>query len=187
MGKRLFVSVDLDGLADAIADVQAPFADADGIRLTDPTQTHVTLQFLGDTDADRVDAVVDAIETAVAASGVEPFEAEFGGLGVFPSLEYISVIWVGVRAGADPLRTLHEAVEAETTAMGFEADEHDFTPHATIARMDHAADKDLVQRQVSEGDPDVGTLHVSDVRLTESVLGPDGPTYETVAAVSLPR
>jgi 2'-5' RNA ligase len=90
--KRLFVSVDLDGLADAVRAVQQPLAEADGLGLTDPEQVHVTLKFLGDTDPDRIPTVVDELDAAVDDSGVDPFTAEFGGLGVFPSLDYISVV-----------------------------------------------------------------------------------------------
>ena len=187
MGTRLFVSVDLDGLAAAVEAVQEHFADASGLRLTDPAQTHVTLKFLGDTDPARVDALVDELAGAVADSGVDPFEARFGGLGVFPSLEYISVVWVGVREGRGDaeLTALHEAIEERTVAMGFDPEDHDFTPHATIARLDHAGGKELVQSVVTERDPDVGTLDVTAVRLTESVLTDEGPEYRTLESIPL--
>jgi 2'-5' RNA ligase len=180
MGKRLFVSVDLDGLDEAFADVQDSFAEASGLNFTDPGQAHVTLKFLGDTDDDRIPALVDELETAVDEAGIEPFTVEFGGLGVFPSLDYISVVWVGTRRGGDELAALHETIEERTTAMGFDAEDHEFTPHATLARMEHAGGKELVQERVRTDDPDVGTLAVEEVRLKESVLGPDGPTYSTV-------
>ncbi|MFT4944526.1 MAG: 2'-5' RNA ligase [Halovenus sp.] len=177
---RLFVSADVDELADGIAAVQEPFADASGLRLTDPEQAHVTLQFLGDTDKQRLSAVTDAIETAVADSGVAPFRAELGGLGVFPSLEYISVVWLGVRAGSEQLTRLHEHTEDRTTALGFDPEDHSFTPHVTLARMDHAGGKELVQDLVENRDPTAGTLSIDAVCLTESTLTPDGPVYETV-------
>ncbi|WP_123538024.1 RNA 2',3'-cyclic phosphodiesterase [Halosimplex salinum] len=180
MGKRLFVSVDLDGLADEIAAVQERFEGASGLNVTDPEQAHVTLKFLGDTDPDRLDDLVDELDAAVADAGVGPFEAEFGGLGVFPSLDYISVVWVGTRSGGEELTRLHEAVEERTTAMGFDEEDHEFTPHATIARMEHAGGKERVQDVVREDDPDVGRLEVEEMRVKESVLGPDGPTYDTV-------
>jgi len=180
MCKRLFVSVDLDGLNEAFADVQDLFADASGLSFTDPEQAHLTLKFLGDTDEDRIPNLVDELETAIDGAGVDPFEAEFGGLGVFPSLDYISVVWVGTREGGDELAALHEAIEDRTTAMGFDPEDHEFTPHATLARMEHAGGKELVQDRVRTDDPDVGTLDVTEVRLKESVLGPDGPTYSTV-------
>ena len=187
MGKRLFVSVDLDGLADAVRAVQEPFADTAGLRLTDPEQAHVTLKFLGDTDPERVAELVAELETAVEQSGIEPFEAHVGGLGAFPSLDYISVVWVGVREGHGDreLTALHEAVEDRTTAMGFDPEDHEFTPHATVARMDHAGGKERVQALVENEDPDVGRLPVEEIRLTESVLGDDGPAYSTVESVSL--
>ncbi|MBV0925337.1 RNA 2',3'-cyclic phosphodiesterase [Halomicroarcula limicola] len=187
MSKRLFVSVDLDGLEDAVRAVQERFEGASGLRLTDPGQTHVTLKFLGDTDPDRIGDLVTELEAAVDDSGVEPFEARFGGLGVFPSLDYISVVWVGVREGRGDaeLTALHEAIEARTTEMGFDPEDHEFTPHATIARMDHAGGKERVQRVVEESDPEVGRLSVEEIRLTESVLGDDGPAYRTIESVTL--
>jgi 2'-5' RNA ligase len=184
---RLFISVDCDGLADEIAAIQEPFADASGLRLTDPAQAHVTLKFLGDTDPDRVPAVTDALDRAVTESGLTPFEAEFGGLGVFPSLDYISVVWLGVRAGSDQLTTLHEHAEQRLTALGFAPEDHEFTPHVTLARMDHAGGKKLVQKLVRNGDPTAGTLAVDAVCLTQSTLTDDGPEYTTVDQIEIPE
>jgi len=180
MGKRLFVSVDLDGLTEAVAAVQKRFEGASGLRFTDPGQAHVTLKFLGDTDPDRLPELVDELDAAVEGADVDPFTATVGGLGVFPDIDYISVVWVGFREGGDELTRLHEAIEARTVAMGFDPGDHEFTPHATIARMDHAGGKERVQARVREDDPDVGELRVETVRLTESVLDDDGPTYSTV-------
>ncbi len=180
MGKRLFVSVDLDGLATAVADVQDLFADASGLRFTDPAQAHVTLFFFGDTDPDRLDEVTAALDTAVAASDVAPFTAEFGGLGVFPSLEYISVVWLGVESGGDQLTALQEAITPSLVELGFEPPDHEFTPHVTLARMEHAGGKELVQTVVQEREPTAGRLRVDAIRLTESHGTDDGPEYETV-------
>ena len=70
-------------------------------------------------------------------------------------------------------------------AMGFDPEDHEFTPHATVARMDHAGGKDLVQDVVRGADPDVGRLAVEELRLTESVLTDAGPEYRTLASVPL--
>lgn len=183
---RLFVSVDLPpAFADEIAAVQERFEEASGLRFVQPDQAHVTMKFLGETSEHRVDAVVDALERAVDATGVEPFEATFEGLGVFPSLEYISVVWVGVSDGDHEFERLFDPIESELVAEGFEEADHEFTPHVTIARMDHAGGKDLVQRVVREESPVVGTTTVEEVRLTESTLTQDGPVYETLHSISL--
>jgi 2'-5' RNA ligase len=118
---RLFVGVDLDGLADQVAEAQAPFRDLPGLSPTDPDQAHVTLTFLGEADHDRT-ALSAAIDRAVEAAAVDPFQASIEGLGVFPSLDYISVVWLGVSAGSEELTALQEALEAETTAIGYDPD-----------------------------------------------------------------
>ncbi|MFC6905520.1 RNA 2',3'-cyclic phosphodiesterase [Halalkalicoccus tibetensis] len=183
---RLFVSIDLpDEFAEPIADIQEELSEAEGIRPTDPTQTHVTLKFLGEVEEGRVPELEEALETAVAESDVSPFEAEYGGLGVFPSLEYISVVWLGVREGGEAMARLHEAIERETVDMGFDPEDHEFTSHATVARMDHAGGKEHVQRLVRERDPTVGRAEVGEIRLTESELASDGPVYSTVASIPL--
>ncbi|MFC6837395.1 RNA 2',3'-cyclic phosphodiesterase [Halomarina ordinaria] len=182
---RLFVSVDLDPLADALRDAQQPLADADDLRLTDPEQAHLTLSFLGEVPEARVPSVAAALRDAVAAAGVGPFDVHLGGYGVFPSPAYISVVWVGVREGNERLTRLHEAIESRLADLGFAPEDHEFTPHVTVARMDDAGGKSRVQRIVRERDPDVGRLRVEAVRLTESRLTSSGPVHETVEVVDL--
>ncbi|MFB6312151.1 MAG: RNA 2',3'-cyclic phosphodiesterase [Salinirussus sp.] len=176
---RLFVSVDLSDLAEGISDVQALFGEPSGLRFTDPEQAHVTLKFLGDTDPADLTALREALTAAVEAADVGPFEARIAGLGVFPSREYINVVWLGVEADGAMVR-LHNPIEARTTDLGFDPTDHDFTPHTTIARMDHAGGKERVQRVLEEHDPVVGTTRIDAVHLMESTLTDDGPEYETV-------
>ena len=185
---RLFVSVDLPlSLADTVETVQDRFSEAESLRLVDPKQAHFTLKFLGDTNPERLGDIKAAVRAAVEEADVEPFDCTIGGLDVFPSLDYISVVWLGVREGkgAAELTRLHEAVEAELTALGFEAERHEFTPHLTLARLEDARGKSVVQEVVQESDPTVGTFRVTNIELTESTLTDSGPEYETVAEFDL--
>ncbi|WP_408959899.1 RNA 2',3'-cyclic phosphodiesterase [Natrinema sp. 74] len=183
---RLFVSVDLpDDLADPVADLQNEFADASGLNFTDPEQVHVTMKFLGDVGNDRLHDLERELAAAVADADVDPFTVRYGGLGVFPSLDYISVVWFGTETGGEELTRLHEAVEDRTTAMGFDPEDHDFTPHVTLARMEHAGGKDLVQDLVRERDPTIGEARVDELRLTESTLTDEGPVYSTIESFPL--
>jgi 2'-5' RNA ligase len=183
---RLFVAIDLP--ADLSADVAAAqerFGDAPGLNFTDPDGAHVTLKFLGEVDDDRLGTVTDAVERAVADADVDPFEATVGGFGVFPSLDYISVVWTGVRQGTGEMNRLHQRLEDRTTALGFDPTDHAFTPHVTLARLNDARGKRTVQNVVREEDPTVGSFQVAEVRLKRSDLTPDGPEYSTVTAVRL--
>lgn len=186
MSRRLFISVDLDeSLYEAIADVQAPFDRLPGVRAVDPESVHVTLKFLGDVEDERLEKVGESLADAVAAADVGRFTARFGGIGVFPDFDYISVIWVGVRSGGSELERLHEAIEAAFVDAGFEPEGHTFTPHVTICRMDHGGAKEQVQDLLRARDPDIGEMGVTDVRLTESMLSEDGPAYVTRKVVPL--
>ena len=202
---RAFFAVGIpDALADPLAVIQTDLDDAAGLRFTDPTQAHVTLKFLGEIDEKTGETTEDAptdarpalddvitagkqaiADTAVEGSPVEPFECELAGLGVFPDRDYISVVWAGVGDGAESLRALHDALEVETTALGVDPTGHAFTPHVTLARMNDARGKQLVQRVVRDRDPAFGRFTVEQVRLVESTVTPDGPEYETVATFPL--
>jgi 2'-5' RNA ligase len=204
---RAFFAVDLPAdLAEPVAEAQAAFEGAEGLRFVDPEQAHVTLKFLGeiddpdDADADdappdeesdapdeesdvhALDDVIAAGERAVADADVGPFECSVEGFGVFPSLDYVSVVWAGIGAGSAKLTALHESLEAETTALGVAPEDHAFTPHVTLARMNDARGKELVQEAVRNRDPDIGRFEVDAVRLVSSTLTSDGPAYETVAS-----
>lgn len=184
---RLFVSIDLpDDLAESVEGVQDRFRDADGLSFTNPIQAHVTLSFLGDVDEDRLPAIEDALRAAVEDDiDFGPFDAEIEGVGVFPNTEYIRVLWVGVGDGAEEMTLLNDAVESRLYDLDFSPDDNDFVPHVTIARMQHAGGKELVQRNVRELEPTVGRMEVEEIRLTKSELGADGPSYSTVAAFPL--
>ena len=196
---RAFFAVDLPAdLAAPVAAAQAAFEGAEGLRFVDPEQAHVTLKFLGevgeeeatdesddDRDAPSLDDVIAAGERAVADADVGPFECSVEGFGVFPSLDYVSVVWAGVGEGSAELTALHEALEAETTALGVDPESHSFTPHVTLARMDDARGKAVVQQAVRERDPDIGRFEVGAVRLVESTLTSEGPVYDPVASFEL--
>ncbi|MEF8801424.1 MAG: RNA 2',3'-cyclic phosphodiesterase [Halolamina sp.] len=207
---RLFFAIDLpDDLTEAFATLQAEFEAAEGLSFTDPEQAHVTMKFLGEVDADAEGeygdtrladvklagaAAVDAYKGGQQPEPAEetgesvasgPFETEVGGIGVFPSPEYISVLWTGVRDGADELVRLHDALEAETTELGFDAEDHAFTPHFTLARMNDPRGKELIQDRLRDLGPTVGRFAVSELKLKRSELSAAGSEYETIARFPL--
>jgi len=183
---RLFVSVDLPpGLAEAVADVQDEFSGASGLNFVDPEQAHITMKFLSDVPKRRLERLEAELDQAVSEAEVDPFEVEFSGVGVFPSRDYISVVWLGVDGGARELTALHESIEQRFVDRGFDPEDHEFTPHVTLARMKHAGGKELVQEVLDEYDPGPGSMQVSEVRLTKSDLGHEGPVYSTIHRAAL--
>ena len=184
---RLFVSIDMPTpVVEAVGTIQQPIRDLPGIRPVAPDQSHVTVKFLGDVPTEAVDTVTEHLHTAVTEANVDPFTAQLGGLGVFPSWDYISVIWLGVPTGGSAIEALHEAIETRVVEAGYPAESHEFTPHVTIARMDSAAAKERVQRFIREEDPLTEEFTVKALHLKESHLVETGPVYQTRATIPLP-
>ena len=130
---RLFFAIDLpEALHEPMAAVQADLADAAGLSFTDPAQAHLTMKFLGETptaaaadgDEPSVDDAKLAGAAAVDAADLGPFEVEVGGLGAFPSTEYISVVWAGVDDGAatEPVGVFFEHFAGVSRLAGDEED-----------------------------------------------------------------
>ncbi|WP_330630970.1 RNA 2',3'-cyclic phosphodiesterase [Halocatena halophila] len=173
---RLFISIDIEPTPELKA-IQAPFAELEGVRLVPSEQVHVTLQFLDEQPAERLSAITDAIDAAIESVRVEPFTLSLAGYGVFPDREYITVIWAAIEQGTTQLNRLNEAIEFEMSALGIEPEDRAFVPHATIARMDHAASKTTVQSLI-ETTTETHTQRVTAVELLESTRTGDGPKYD---------
>ncbi len=183
---RLFVSIDLfPGFTGAVESIQEPFSDIPSLNLVDPTQAHLTLKFIGDTDPDRVSTIESALSDSIASTGLSSFPMEINGIGAFPSTDYIRVVWLGVTTGSEETTALHESIETSLTAIGIEPESHEFTPHITIARMEDARGKETVQELLETTNPHVGTMEVNQVRLTKSELTESGPRYSTVRSFPL--
>lgn len=202
---RLFFAIDLpEELAEPVAALQDDLSAAEGLSFTDPEQAHLTMKFLGEVpaagatadagvptedEADEGEPTVSDAKVAGAAAAqaadLDPFEVEVGGLGAFPSEEYISVLWAGVGAGAAELTDLAAALETETTERGFDEADNAFTPHVTLARMNDARGKELVQDRIRNENPTIGRFTAEELRLKRSVLGEDGPDHDIIARFPL--
>ncbi|MDY6764470.1 MAG: RNA 2',3'-cyclic phosphodiesterase, partial [Halobacteria archaeon] len=163
MARRLFVSVDLpEALESEIRKLQSSLKSTSAdLNHVDTSQVHITLKFLGDTEEERIPEVKEILDNV--ASNHSEFTAKIQGTGVFPNRDYISVIWLGVDKGESYLREIHEGIEEKVVEKGLaEEEEHDFTPHATLARMNSGKGKyeihdfldETQNTEVGEFDPD---------------------------------
>ncbi len=184
---RLFVSVDLPPpLEPKVRDIQSHLRGTRAdLSFTKPEQAHLTMKFVGNTPEEHLGEVSDAVDEAAAA--VEPFEVELGGTGVFPSRDYVSVVWVGVRKGVEGLTRLHEELERRTVSRGLADEaEHDYVPHVTLARMQSGRGKSEVLKFVDElEDVTLGSFEASRLRLKSSVLRDSGSVHDTVYEAEL--
>jgi 2'-5' RNA ligase len=173
---RLFVAIPLS--AAVVSELSAVVArlrlSSDGLRWMEPASWHITLQFLGSTDAENYPCLLARL--GEVRSG--PVPVHLADLGFF---ERTGVFFVAV-APAPGLVSLARRVTAATSQCGFTAETRFFRPHITLARAKgrdrslsqplHAL-QDRIQRQ-----PAFSRFVASEFLLYESHLSPNGSLYE---------
>lgn len=150
------------------------------LKLVKPQNIHVTIRFLGGIPPSMIERVYSEMKR-VAFS---PFDIEIRGLGAFPNLRRINVIWAGVRKGTDELRNIYYQLEPNLQKLGLRPDSKGFSPHITIARVRTGRKKgelaDLIKKFE---DCEFGVLRARCLRLKKSILTPQGPIYSTLKEV----
>jgi RNA 2',3'-cyclic 3'-phosphodiesterase len=151
---------------------------ANRVRWARPENVHLTLKFLGDVREEALDGLSAALGEVCARHA--PFDAALVGLGAFPSARRARVLWAGVDAGSDQLRSLAADVDAALAPLGFEREKRPYVPHLTLGRIrGQPASFDLPS---SIEDLGFRVLHVE---LMESVLTAEGAIYRTVDTFAL--
>ena len=176
---RAFIAVDVvpnDALVSVLRDLQRCRAD---LKIVRSDLLHVTLKFLGDTEESLVEEITRRM--ADAAKRIQPFEIRLTGMGAFPSMSNIRVIWVGIEDGRE-LAEIAKELEASLDELGFQRDRRGFAPHLTIARTrstrNIASVQELLRRNAASA---FGTYRIDRILLKKSVLSPQGPTYSVVS------
>lgn len=145
---------------------------------------HLTLSFLGGVDEARIPAVGEALVRAATAQ--PPFDLAVHGLGAFPTLARIRVVWAGVIEGASAVSGLAAAVERELSPLGFAPEARAFTPHVTLGRVRMPRRDPALEQAVRAGaEREFGRLRVTRLSLMRSDLSPRGARYTELAAVPL--
>lgn len=109
-----------------------PRRAAASFRWTRPEQLHVTLAFMPEAEARRVDVYVDRL--AESLDGLAPVELTLAGAVVFPNLAEGRVLATGVTGGDEVLAAASVRARNAAVACGIEVDGQRFRPHVTVAR-----------------------------------------------------
>lgn len=182
---RLFIAVELgSAVRRQVESIQASLrqttTDFSWVR---PENFHLTLKFLGDTPAEKLSSIEQALSLAV--SGTEAFEAELRGVGAFPSAARARVIWVGLEPH-EPLVRLAGRLEDELAKLGFAREARPFAPHVTVGRRRQPRRDEALQRTLGElagaGGARAG---ITEAVLMQSQLRPGGSLYTPVGKFPL--
>lgn len=137
---------------------------------------HLTLKFLGEIEAERVEALTRAANRA--AAGVGKFELSLREAGVFPPHGNPRVLWLGLHDATNRLAELQGRLEAECERENFPREPRPFRPHLTIARV-RAADAAArrVARLHRETEFAPATFDAREFVVMQSRLGAGGSRY----------
>ncbi len=178
---RLFFAVELPGgVREAAAAHAARLRRYTGVRANwpRPESLHLTLKFLGEVEASRLDSLSRA--AAAAAGTLAPFTLTVEGAGVFPPRGAPRVPWLGVRDDSGELSRLQLRLENECAAAGFPREPKPYKPHLTLARL-RAPQRGEAAAALSEAHSGSTfgpyTFQVPGFVLMRSELGPGGSRY----------
>jgi 2'-5' RNA ligase len=186
---RLFIAAELPAaVKDSLLAVQSQLRAArPPVAWVAPEAMHLTLRFLGDTDAALVEPLGAAMHAALGATSTP--RLWLARAGAFPSLARPSVLWVGVRGDTAALQRAHAALERELDALGLPPADKPFAPHLTIGRVRRDARPDeqvrLGERLRDLPPPDGAPWHVERITLLRSELGSGGAIHTPLAGVLL--
>jgi len=180
MTMRAFLALDVkDGSTiKHIEDIQKRLIQTGAdLKLVDPNNLHFTLKFFGEIN----DALAIRIKDSLEKVKFEPLHIIYKGMGVFPSPQRISVIWVGV----DKICTndlFNIANKVEERLRGFtRIDERGFQPHLTVSRVKSGRNRDRLLALIKEHEnQDFGEEIITSIKLKKSDLTPKGPIYSDV-------
>lgn len=154
---------------------------ADALRWADPATWHVTLAFLGDTDAAAIPALRQTL--AGVARRHPAFGAATGKLGSFPAGGRLRVLWYGVDDVHGRLEALTREVRA---ALHLAPEPGPFRGHLTLARArDGAEPLALAAVASAGGEPPRGRIEVDRVDLYRSHLSSGPARHELLASAPL--
>lgn len=188
---RAFIAIELDETINAaLADLQGQLkakVPQGSVRWVKPGGIHLTLKFLGNVPANRIEEIERALTQACA--GFPAFSFSVGGLGCFPNPRRPRVVWVGVQEESGTLPRLQKAIEDGMEKLGFSPEGRKFHAHLTLGRTQRRASSGDVRRLgqlVAETDiGELGQMEARAVSLIRSDLKPTGAVYTRLAAVEL--
>lgn len=173
---RLFIAIDFNELKEYFTELQKLLPK--NARLSYTKTFHLTLKFLGETPPNNADEIINALKSIK----FEPFSVFLDSIGVFPTENYIRVVWVGL-SPEEKVLELQSKID-ETLKPLFKKDRN-FKAHITLARVKYPEDKKSFVEQLKKIKIENKKIEIGDFRLMKSTLTPKCPIYEDLAVFTL--
>ena len=187
---RLFIAVRLpEAVKRRIEHAQRQLRGAVGetaVRWTPPEQLHLTLRFMGNVDAAKLEDLQAGLVQSCATTG--PLRLQARGIGFFPVRGLPRVVWVGIEDPEGKLPVLVSALERSTAAFSSEPAGKKFTGHITLGRVrtiGQGQARLLATEAATLGRGELGEWLVREIDLMRSELSSTGARHTRVGTFPL--
>ena len=152
------------------------------LKMVEPENVHLTIKFLGEIKEEMVKDIRKIMEDAV--KDVQPFRGAIRGVGAFPGINNIRVIWLGFHDDGEVVK-ISKTIDENLSSLGFRK-ERSYVPHITVARMKSGLKKEEVIRVLKEYEErEFGEVECKEIKLKKSILTREGPIYEDIEVVKI--
>jgi 2'-5' RNA ligase len=130
-------------------------------------------------------ALVDVCSRPV---DTRPFDAVFGGIGVFPPRGAPRALWIGIETGRNELAALHTEIASRLARPALAGDGGAFRPHLTLGRWRRSRPSDRAGVLALASNTPVARCRIDQVTLYRSELPSarrEGPAYTVLARANL--
>jgi len=185
---RLYVALEIPtavrgNLAALIEELRAADAAAakNKARWVRPENLHVTLKFIRNVDAGKLEAI-RAVLGEVRTGG--DVELRFRGVGFFPNEKRPRVLWAGIAASPN-LAPLAAEIDARLEKLGIARETREYAPHLTLARFDPPGISEKLRAAAQENATrEFGAVRTGEFHLFESKTRPTGAEYTRLSSFS---
>lgn len=181
---RIFVALDVDNeIKDRIKETMSRLSGKDfDIKPVEKDNLHFTIKFLGEVDEHRLHGIEKLISESV--KDVKPFKISVEGTGYFGTSQQPKVVWVGVKEGRHEMSKLMKIINEKLIHV--KRDEHDLSPHLTIARVRTGKNMESLLHVIEEiSHVKFGEMDVKLVKLKSCDLTSRGPVYRDITSFPL--
>ncbi len=168
---RFFIAIPLP--TEVKEELHSLMQPINGIRWQDYKQLHITLKFLGDTEADQVDKLNRKLSSVKHSS----FTFTCKGLGYFPEGKQPRILWTGVE-NETPIVNLKSSIEGACAEAGFEPESRSFKPHVTLGKVKGASKRQVLSFINQHKRVRTTYILVEEFVLYKSQLNPDGAVHK---------
>jgi RNA 2',3'-cyclic 3'-phosphodiesterase len=181
---RLFVALAIPGsVREKLAGLMQQMRSiAPELKWVRAENLHITLKFIGEVEAERLDPIIAALTGAASgapASAAAPLALEFRGVGFFRK-RHLLVLFATLEASSS-LQSLASEIDRRLATVGIAAEQRAFTPHATLARSDASNLLVKLRPFIDENSSrSLGSFPAHEFHLIQSKLKSTGAEYTTL-------